>query len=170
MMNIKIATTNPVKIEAIKEVFERYFSTDNLKIQAIHASSGVSEQPINEEVFEGALNRIKNVKKEIEKNEYDYIVSCEGGLICLAGRWFNTQVVMIEDKKEKQSTGLSQSYPIPQKYVKRIMETSIATVLDEIFKGEGGIRKLTRNEITRKELVKSGTVMALTGIINGDKW
>lgn len=170
MINIKIATTNPVKVEAIKNVFKRYFLVDEQKCQVIPVSSGVSEQPLNEEVFEGALNRIKDAKKKIEKSEYDYIVSCEGGLICFNGRWFNTQVVMIEDKNGKQSTGLSQSYPIPQKYVKRIMETSIATVLDEIFKGEGGIRKLTRNEITRKELIESGTIMALTGMINGDEW
>lgn len=165
MTIVKVATSNPTKIEAIKKVFGFYFK--DLKIIPQKTKSGVPEQPINEDVYRGAENRIEGLKNGNEK--YDYLVSCEGGLVNNFGQWFNVQVVMVEDSKGKKSTGLSPAYPIPDKYVDKIINSSLAEVLDEIFQGKGGIRKLTGGQVTRFDLVVQGTQMALTGIVN-EEW
>ena len=61
MTIVKVATKNQVKIEAIIKAFERYFK--EVKIIPYDVKSGVPSQPINEDVFKGAQNRIDNLKK-----------------------------------------------------------------------------------------------------------
>lgn len=160
MTIIKVATTNPTKVEAIKNVFSFYF--EDLEIIPCKVSSGVPEQPINNQVYEGALNRLNNLKTG---DNYDYLVSCEGGLVQNFGHWFNQHIVMVEDSTGKLSVGLSSAFPIPEKYVNQIIATSLAEVLDNIFDGQGGIRKLTNGQVTRYDLIVEATRMALTGIV-----
>ena len=58
-MKILMGTKNPGKIEGAKEAFEKYF--ENVEIEGVPVSSDVGDQPINEEIFEGAKNRAKNL-------------------------------------------------------------------------------------------------------------
>ena len=166
MATVKVATVNPVKIEAIRKAFSRYF--ENVELIPFDVESGVPDQPLNEDVFKGAKNRIANLK-EIGDANWDFLVSCEGGLICQYGYWFNMQVVQIEQKEGKTGIGLSQGYQIPSEYVEEACNTSIAKLLDRLFKGKGGIGVLTHGEFQRKDLIESGTIMALTRVLN-DAW
>lgn len=168
MTIVKVASTNPFKAEGIEKAFSHYFK--DVQIEAIQIESGVGEQPIEEYVFLGAERRLKNLRIASKNQEYDYLVSCEAGLINQYGQWFNIQVVMIEEKSGKQSMGLSPAYPIPLKYVEEIIETDFSTVLDKLFEGKGGTRVLTKNVVTRVDLVSNATVMALTGLLNGEIW
>ena len=58
-MKILMGTKNSGKIEGAKQAFEKYF--DNVKIEGIPVSSNVGDQPINEEILQGAKNRVKNI-------------------------------------------------------------------------------------------------------------
>lgn len=60
-MKILIGTKNPGKIEGAKQAFEKYF--EKIEIEGISVESEVGNQPIDEEIFIGAKNRIKNLKK-----------------------------------------------------------------------------------------------------------
>ena len=60
-MKILMGTKNPGKIEGAKLAFEKYF--DNVEIEGIGVDSDVSNQPLNNEIFLGAKNRVKNIKK-----------------------------------------------------------------------------------------------------------
>lgn len=165
---IKVGTTNPVKVKAIKEAFEHYF--EDVQVRTYKIASYVPEQPIAREVMMGAENRLQNLKRTEE--EYDFLVSCEAGIIEQEDHWFNVQLVVIEDKNGKRSTGLSPSFEIPKKYVIEVVQTkaTIANILDRLFDGEGGIRVLSRGQFTREKMIHDGTVMALSGLINGDIW
>ena len=72
--------------------------------------------------------------------------------------------------------GTSQGFPIPHRYLKDIKEKSLGTVLDEIFDenklsdGKGGISILTKNEISRIDLVRDACILALTKYINDNLW
>ena len=71
-MKILIASKNPVKIEGAKEAFENYF--ENVTVEGIDVSSDVSEEPVNEEIFNGVKNRINNLVKyerNIDRFYYD---------------------------------------------------------------------------------------------------
>lgn len=175
-MKILIGTKNPGKIEGAKQAFERYF--ENIEIEGIPVNSDVGDQPVNEEIFKGAKNRVKNLKEYVRKNkiEADFYVSSEAGITNLLGDWIDINAVVIEDKNGVQSVGTSQGFPIPDKYIKEIRETELGKVMDKIFsgkelgKGKGGISFLTKDEVSRIDLTRNAFIMALTKHINGDIW
>ena len=51
-MKVLVATKNQGKIEGAKRALENYF--DNVEIQGISVESNVSEQPVNDEIYNGA--------------------------------------------------------------------------------------------------------------------
>lgn len=76
-MKILMGTKNPGKIEGAKQAFEKYF--DNVEIEGISVDSEVGDQPFNEEILQGAKNRVKNLKKYAKENklDIDFYVSSE---------------------------------------------------------------------------------------------
>ena len=64
IMKVLIATKNQGKIEGAKRALLNYF--DNIEIDGIPVESNVSEQPVNEEIYNGAKNRVK-IKKNMQK-------------------------------------------------------------------------------------------------------
>ncbi len=175
-MKVLIGTKNPGKVEGAKQAFEEYFN--DVEIEGISVSSDVSDQPINEEIFQGAKNRVKNLKEYAIKNnlEADYYVASEAGITDLLGNWIDINAVVVEDKNGVQSVGTSQGFQIPEKYVDEIKQTELGKVMDRLFngqnlgKGKGGISYLTKDVVSRIELTKSAFVMALISHINGDLW
>ena len=175
-MKILIGTKNPGKIEGAKQAFEKYF--ENVEIEGIPVASEVSDQPVNEEIFQGAKNRVKNLKNYAKQNklEADFYVASEAGITNLLGEWIDINAVVIEDAKGFQSVGTSQGFQIPERYVQEIRETELGKVMDKIFEkeklgqGKGGINLLTKGEVSRIELTKGAFVMALISHINGEIW
>ena len=175
-MKILMGTKNPGKIEGARQAFEKYF--DNVDIQGISVDSEVPSQPVNEEIFQGAKNRVKNVKKYAQENNIkaDYYVASEAGITNLLGEWIDINAVVIEDAQGFQTVGTSQGFQIPEKYVKEIQETELGKVMDKIFEknhlgqGKGGINLLTKGQVSRIDLTKSAFLMALISHINGEIW
>ena len=164
MTIVKVGTANPVKVEGVKDAFKRYLKED-VEVISFEVDSGVASQPRNKEVIEGAKNRLKELKKLGEDN-WDYLVSCEGGLIDMYGNWVNMQVVIVEAKNGMTGFGCSQGFEVPQEHIEEAINTSIAKVLDKIYDGKGGVRVITRDNFTRKDLIRDATIMALAGV----KW
>ena len=175
-MKILMGTKNPRKIEGARQAFEKYF--DNIDIEGIAVESNVGAQPVNEEILQGAKNRIKNLKKYANNNNIkaDFYIASEAGITNLLGEWIDINAVVIEDSKGFQSIGTSQGFPIPDKYIDEIKETELGKVMDRIFKGKelgkgkGGISFLTKDEVTRIDLTRNAFIMALTRFINEDLW
>ena len=175
-MKILIGTKNPGKIEGAKQAFEKYF--ENVEIEGISVESEVASQPVNEEIFQGAKNRVKNLKKYAKENNVkpDFFVASEAGITNLLGEWIDINSVVIEDAQGFQTVGTSQGFQIPEKYVEEVKEIELGKVMDKIFdkqklgQGKGGISLLTKGEITRIQLTTDAFVMALIGHINGEVW
>lgn len=175
-MKILMGTKNPGKIEGARRAFEKYF--DNIEIEGISVESNVGAQPVNEEILQGAKNRIKNLKKYANTNNIkaDFYIASEAGITNLLGEWIDINAVIIEDSKGFQSIGTSQGFPIPDKYIEEIKQTELGKVMDRLFsgkelgKGKGGISFLTKDEITRIDLTRNAFIMALTRFINEDIW
>lgn len=165
-MKVLIGTKNSGKIEGARRALEKYY--DNIDIEGITVSSGVNEQPLNDEIYNGAKNRVDNLIKYANENGIDATY--------FLGKWVITSIAVIKDKNGFESWGTSASYPVPEKYVSAILETDLGKVIDEIFKqrdskvGKGGIGFLTKNEITRIDLTRDAFIMALTQFINEDVW
>ena len=175
-MKILMATKNNGKIEGAKRAFEMYF--DDVNIEGIAVDSNVSKQPVNDEIFIGAKNRVHNLKQYARKNNIkaDFYISSEAGITNLLGDWIDINAVVIENSEGMQSVGTSQGFPIPEKYVDEIKQTELGDLMDRLFKGKdlgnsrGGISYLTKNAISRIDLTRDAFIVALTKFINGDIW
>lgn len=175
-MKILIATKNSTKIEGARRAFLRYFK--DFEINGIPVSSDVSDEPVNEELYNGARNRIINLKKGAkEKNiNADFYLSIESGITKQLGEWLIINMAIIEDKNGKVSVGSSSGFPVPDKYVDEIISSDLGKLMDRIFNEkelrakQGGVSFLTQNAISRYDLTEQAFVMALTRFINGDIW
>lgn len=175
-MKVIIATKNPAKIEGATQAFAEYFK--EFEIEGIAASSDVSEEPVNEEIYQGVSNRVKNLKKIAKEQgkEADYYIAIESGITNQLGEWTLLNIAMIEDKTGLKSWGTSAGFPVPERYVEEIIQTDLGKVMDRIFnatelrRGKGGINLLTKGRITRIEQTKQAFIMALTQFINEEIW
>lgn len=174
-MKVLIATKNQGKIEGAKRALSKYF--DNLEIQGIPVESDVSEQPVNEEIYIGAKNRIKNLKEYAQENniEADLYLSIESGINNSLGRWLITNIAVIEDNNEFESYGTSPSFPVPDRLVQDIIDTDLSQVMNKIFEKDderhnkgGGIQLLTHDKVSRIDLTEMAFIMALTKYINNN--
>ena len=175
-MKVLIGTQNPAKIQGAKEAFERYF--DSFEIEGIPVSSGVGDEPVNEEIYTGAKNRVNNLITYTKENniDADYYIGIESGITNLLGKWVIINIAVIKDKNGYESFGTSPAFPVPDKYVQEIIDTDLGKVMDKIFeqknigKSKGGIGFLTHDKITRYDLTRGAFTMALTQFVNEDVW
>ena len=176
-MKVLVATKNQGKIEGAKRALLKYF--DDVEISGIPVDSNVGEQPVNDEIYIGAKNRVKNLKTYAKKNniEADLFLAVESGINNSLGRWMITNIAVTEDNYECESYGTSPSFPVPDNLVQNIIETDLSQVMNTIFEKDnerhnkgGGIQLLTHNQVSRIDLTESAFVMALTKYINEEKW
>ena len=175
-MKILIGTKNPGKIEGAKQAFEKYF--ENIEITGVDVDSEVGNQPLNKDIFIGAKNRVKNLRKYAKENniEADYYIASEAGITNLLGEWIDINAAVIENKEGTQTVGTSQGFQVPEKYIDEIKATELGKVMDkvlngkELSKGKGGISVLTKDVISRIDLTRNAFIMALIGHINGEIW
>ena len=169
-MKILMGTKNPGKIEGARQAFEKYF--DNIDIEGIAVESNVGAQPVNEEILQGAKNRIKNLKKYANNNNIkaDFYIASEAGITNLLGEWIDINAVIIEDRNGFQSFGTSQGFPIPDKYIDEIKETELGNVVLDLSRYEKEIiynlRRMTVSEIAELPDVNEGLEHSLKNAAN----
>ena len=176
-MKVLIATKNQGKIEGAKKALLNYF--DDIEIRGIPVESEVREQPVNDEIYKGAKNRVKNLKKYAQENNVkaDLFLAVESGINNVLGRWIITNIAVIEDNTDFESYGTSPSFPVPDRLVKNIIDTDLSQVMNKIFNKDderhnkgGGIQLLTHNKVSRIDLTEMAFIMALTKYINENNW
>lgn len=176
-LKVLIGSKNQGKIEGAKKALLNYF--DNIEIEGIPVESNVEEQPVNDEIYIGAKNRVRNLKEYAQKNnkKADLYLAVESGITNSLGRWVITNIAVIEDNSDFESYGTSPSFPVPERLVKDIIDTDLSQVMDKVFTKDderhnrgGGIQLLTHGKISRIDLTQMAFTMALTKYINDNKW
>lgn len=167
-MKILVGSKNPVKIEAVRESFEKYF--ENLEIAAFEVESGVSVQPVNDETFVGAQNRASNLF-DLNKRENlnaDFFVGIEGGIIQIFGKWFAFGCMCVMDKGGKVGYGTSPHFELPDSVIEKLLSgIELGDVMDEIMRQEntkqkmGAIGYFTNGIMHRKDLYIAGLTVAV---------
>ncbi len=171
-MKVLIGTKNPGKIEGAKEAFKNYF--EDFDIEGISVSSDVGDEPVNNEIYEGARNRVNHLIKYALQNGIDaeYFLGVESGITNLLGKWVIINIAVIKDKNGYESWGTSQAFPVPDKYVDEIISTDLGKVMERIFKqidlgnGKGGVSFITNGVVSRIDQTRDAFVMALTQYVN----
>ena len=173
-MKILVGSTNPVKINSVREAFSKYYS--DVEVKGIKVNSGVPSQPIGEETFIGAETRAKECKKiNDEKNlNFDFFVGIEGGIENKHNKWFNYGAICIIDKNGKKGYGTSPWFQLPSEVMDKILNKKIelGEVMDviegskNIGQKDGAIGFFTDRRITRTELFIPGVISAMIPFIH----
>lgn len=164
MLKIAIATSSYQKIGGIVEGLSRFYQIDKAEIEVLYKAteSNVAEQPFDSEIYDGARNRVNNIKEYIRRTEesYDYYISCEAGIECSAHQYFNVQVVCIyETKTGRYLFGKSAGWQVPSKDIEIIKNTNLDDYLRQ--KGIKSIEEILGSSYTRSEAVAQATELAL---------
>ena len=167
-MKILIGSKNPVKIEAVKNAFEKYYK--QVETVGFSVNPNVPDQPFNDETFFGAENRTFELKKINEQQNLnaDYFVGIEGGISKSFNRWFAYGVVCIMNSEGKKGFGTSAHFELPEKVITEIRNgKELGLVMDEIQNEQNTKRKIgaigyfTNGKMTRKDLYVPGIITAL---------
>ncbi|RMF29613.1 MAG: inosine/xanthosine triphosphatase [Candidatus Nitrosothermus koennekii] len=165
-MLVAVGSLNMVKIEAVKEAFEEFYS--NVIIKAIDARYN-TDQPLSlEDTVRGAIHRAK-----IAKGYAEFGVGIEAGLMSVLDYHLNIQVAAII--KDDIAIGFSPAFQLPKKLERLVLEgleldkaVEMLYNIKDIGEKGGIIEVLSRNRINRKSLISSAVKMALVKIVNNE--
>ena len=101
-MKLLMGTKNPGKIEGARQAFSKYF--ENVEIEGVAVESNVGAQPVNEQILQGAKNRVENLKKYAQANniQADFYIASEAGITNLLGEWLDFNMAVLESKDGEQ--------------------------------------------------------------------
>ena len=159
-LSVAIATSSSDKIEGVRSAISRFFFLEEseMEVSSKAVDSGVSEQPFGDETYEGALNRVNNIRQEFPKK--DFYISCEAGIENAFGQYFNVQVVCIYDSKsERFFWGKSAGWSIPNDDIEEIRQTNLDVYLRK--KGISSIDELLGATHSRSEAISEAVELAL---------
>jgi inosine/xanthosine triphosphatase len=168
-MKVAVGSTNPVKIQAVNEVFKEVFAKE-VEIKSIKVNSEVSTQPFKEDIIKGSVNR---AKKALKLKDADFGVGIESGVMKFGEKRYNLGFVTVVDKKGNIGTGTSGWFECPSSILRELEKgKELGQVISEITgrvdmqRREGAIGIFTKGKVTRKELYKHGVFMALTKFLS----
>lgn len=172
IMKIAVGSKNPKKIEAVKDVFKMFF--DDFEIVGIEVLSDVSDQPFNDHLKIGAINR---AKKALERNSADFGVGIEGGIIELYGQSYITSFTAITDKNGKCHGAHDMLWECPKVILDGVKEgKEMGQIMDEITKDDnvkqkqGGIGYFTKGKLPRRNAMINGIIGALIPFLNKENY
>lgn len=150
-MKVLVGSTNPVKLNSVRRVFERVWG--EVEVVGVSVSSGVDEQPRSEEeTVRGAINRAR----EAIKHGGDYGVGLEGGVYEQDGKLFECAWCAVVSNDDREGLGGGLRFELPPKVAKKIKEGGeLGPVMNEFLdredvkKQEGAVGVLTKKHVTR---------------------
>jgi inosine/xanthosine triphosphatase len=173
MKKVIIASKNPVKIQAVRNGFEKMFPAQEFEFVGVSVSSNVADQPFsNNETFIGAKNRADNASDEVK--DADFYVGVEGGIEHVENEMeaFAWVVVRSAGKYGKSRTG---TFFLPKEVVKLIKDgKELGEADDIVFKRNnskqenGAVGILTGDIINRTTFYTEAVILSLIPFKNID--
>ncbi|MDP4039759.1 MAG: inosine/xanthosine triphosphatase [Candidatus Pacearchaeota archaeon] len=173
MKKVIIASKNPVKIQAVKNGFEKMFPNQEFDFVGISVPSNVADQPFsNDETLLGAQNRADNSSNEVK--DADFYVGIEGGIEHVETEMeaFAWVVIKSAGKYGKARTG---TFFLPKQVVELIKEgKELGEADDIVFKHNnskqenGAVGILTGDVIDRTKYYTEAVILSLIPFKNVD--
>jgi len=174
---VAVGSTNKVKLEAVKEVFQDYPLLDEAEITSYKVPTEVAEQPLSlNETIRGAKNRAKNAFNTCGKCKFS--IGIESGLMKVEeskSGFMEFTVCSIYDGKDYY-LGQSAAYEMPQKIIDLVVNQKMtmaeacyeAGLSKDIKLGEkeGDIGILSKGRMTRQDQSEQALVVALIQLEN----
>ncbi len=163
---VVVASTNPVKMEAVKAAFDSYWP-HKFEFLGMSVPSGVSDQPLtDEETLIGARNRVAAIKQEI--NQADFWVGVEGGVQLNNSGIYDAFGWMVIANSQQESISRSASFSLSKSMTEKLQNgMELGPLMDEIFKDSmikhkgGAVGMLTNGVVSRKALYLQPLQLAL---------
>ncbi len=169
MLQIIVASKNPVKIEAAVRGFAEMFPDVDFETSGISLSSDISDQPMSDtETLRGAIGRVRNASRAMR--DADYWIGIEGGvahqhgngtLECFA--W-----VTVASRNGIVGTARSGAFALPRRVAELIKQGHELGTADDIVFGRsnskqqnGSVGLLTNNVIDRTRYYTEAVILAL---------
>ena len=181
LRSIRVGSTQPPKIQAVREAFAAYVSEP--AVEGVAVASGVPEQPVGfAEIVRGARNRAEAARTS---GTCDLGAGIEDGLIVLpelAGSIVNVGCAWLTDG-ERESFGLSSGFGYPPLCDQEALTRGepIGALFDTLWQervdsgasrasgpGEGNIGRLSGGVLTRAEYGRHAVLCALVRFVNPD--
>lgn len=172
-MRIGVGSKNPVKIESVKQTFQKAFPDQTIEVIGVDVNSGVSDQPNSvAEARQGALNRAKGA---LEATQADYGVGLEAGNEQIDQEWYVNGWAAIIDQEGNIGYGSSGVVALPPAIVELLDEgLELGAAFDKVFGGHNNKHKggftgfITNNVLTRTDAFSRATIYALAPFIQKD--
>jgi len=171
--NVAVGSTNPVKLEAVKEGFRSVFPGDALEFVSLEAASGVSDQPMGDaETRLGAENRAANTRHLMP--DADFWVGVEGGTEEVSGSpaGMLTFAWVVILSRERRGQARTAAFELPEAVAALVRGgLELGDADDLVFKTSnskrrnGAVGLLTGNVITRAGLYTPAVQLALIPFI-----
>ncbi len=162
-VRVRVGTTNPAKIEAVKRVFGNIF--DRVDVEGHEADSDVPPQPVGAEALQGAMARARAVR-----GEADLGVGIEAGLVGQEGTeiTWDVQFCAVVDRADRLTLGTGPGFQHPAVVLDEVKGGRTVgealerlTGISDIGRKEGAIGFLTDGRLTREELTEAAVLMAM---------
>jgi 3'(2'), 5'-bisphosphate nucleotidase len=131
---IVLASTSPVKIEAVRQAFGAA-----TEIIAVKVPSGVSDQPMNEETLTGAFNRLARAQEQVP--DADLYVAIENGIFEEKGRYIDRPAIAMATRDGAPQVTLGEGVEFPDAAVNEARRRGFATCTPGQVMQEQGIVK-----------------------------
>lgn len=165
-MKIAIGSENKAKIQATKEIFEKYMADSKNEFYSIKTDSKVSEQPLN--LDEGMLGATNRALQCLDETDADFGIGLEGTVHTLKSGMYLVGCAAIAEREKKIYQGFSAGAFIPEDIRKEIEvgkelgPLMLELTKDDKLRGEGGANSVfTDGLYTRVDEFKDALKVAL---------
>lgn len=171
-MKIVVASTNPVKIDAVRNAWQAMFPDVVSVAEGQNPHLDLPDQPMGREVYNAAQARLDAIARD--HTDADFWVAIEGGVEMddhqkmLCNAW-----IVMRDAKGRASEARTASFPLPPKLAELILEgMEMGHANDKVFgltnskhnQGMTGI--LTHGVIDRTAYYQHAVTLALSAYRN----
>lgn len=171
MKKIVVGSSNPVKIQAVKDAFGKVWPKTKWQVSGFEVESGVSKQPMTDrESVKGAISRAHLAMK---KGTFDFAVGIEAGFQKIGQLYFDCGWVFVTSKNGERGIASSARIWTPKTMMKHIFKgMELGGVDDLIFKAEnskqqnGHFGLLTNNVLTRLSVYTDAIIAALAPFLH----
>lgn len=167
-MKILLGSQSEKKINAVKAALE-YLNIEDYTLVPYKVSSDVSDNPINEETFDGARNRNKNLMAI--DNTGDLYISIEAGFTKEEDVYF-LDTVVVADYKGKEYTGFCPRFKISPEIFSYVKDGNMLHLLVQKLTNknsdDGIVGFLSNGKLLRHQVEMTGVTNVLIEALNLD--
>lgn len=166
MKIIYLASSNPVKLLAVRKGFQRLFPDEGFEVRTVSTTLNLPAQPgTDEDTLDCATKRANNARERAPDG--DYWVGIEGGInLRSAGMGTFAWVVILDTNR--LGIGRSGEFFLPEKVAELVRQgMELGDADDRVFAQEnskqknGAVGLLTGDAITRADLYIPAVIFAL---------